>query len=264
MHDPQGFDFVSHSQNGEDVVLNRAFDGQRGGFFVDVGAGDPDRDSVTKNLVERLSWRGVNIEPVPELHDRLVARRPADVNLNVAVGTARGAATFYRLSDAPGRLNGVDMSTLDPRLAARHARAGWPVEETRVTVVTVDSILEQHGFPGFDLLKIDVEGRERDVLASVDLARWRPRVLVVEATEPGTPVPTHATWEPMVLAAGYRFALFDGLNRFYARDGEDALFERLSVPANVFDRWIPYRLLRELMSAGATCGRPGRPSGSGP
>ena len=71
MHDHETFDFVSLSQNGQDVVLNRAFDGKRSGFFVDVGTGDPDRDSVTRNLVDRLSWRGINIEPVPEVHARL-------------------------------------------------------------------------------------------------------------------------------------------------------------------------------------------------
>jgi hypothetical protein len=32
--------------------------------------------------------------------------------------------------------------------------------------------------------------------------------------------------------------LFDGLNRFYAHDDEPELLERLSVPANVLDRWI--------------------------
>jgi FkbM family methyltransferase len=252
MHDHENVDFVSYAQNGEDVVLNRAFDGQRNGFFVDVGAGDPDRDSVTKNLVERLSWRGINIEPVPEVHARLVTRRPWDVNLKVAIGTVPGAATFYRLTDPPDRLHGVDMSTLDPEMAARHASAGWPVERIQVEVLTLDSILESHARPGFDLLKIDVEGRERDVLASTNLPRWRPRVLVVEATEPGTPIPSHAGWEPMVLSAGYRLALFDGLNRFYARDDEGSLFERLAVPANVFDRWIPYRLLRALRSEETT------------
>jgi hypothetical protein len=54
----------------------RAFAGTRRGFFVNVGAGEPDSGSVTKNLVDRLGWRGVNIEPLPERHGRLVAARP--------------------------------------------------------------------------------------------------------------------------------------------------------------------------------------------
>jgi hypothetical protein len=47
----------------------------------------------------------------------------------------------------------------------------------------------------------------------------------------------------LVIDAGYRLALFDGLNRFYARDDEPVLLERLSIPPNVFDRWMPVKCL---------------------
>ena len=50
--------FVSYAQNQEDVVLARALrPDDRGGFWVDVGAGDPVWDSVTAALAER-GWRG--------------------------------------------------------------------------------------------------------------------------------------------------------------------------------------------------------------
>jgi hypothetical protein len=39
---------------------------------------------------------------------------------------------------------------------------------------------------------------------------------------------------------GYRFAMFDGLNRFYAHADEPALVQRLAIPANVFDDFVPY------------------------
>src|SRR5680860_1737441 len=50
--------FVSYAQNQEDVVLARALHpDDRGGFWVDVGAGDPVLDSVTAAFAER-GWRG--------------------------------------------------------------------------------------------------------------------------------------------------------------------------------------------------------------
>ncbi len=106
-------------------------------------------------------------------------------------------------------------------------------------VVTLESVLRAHVPPAFDLLKVDVEGAEAAVLASADLSYWRPSAIVIEATLPNRPTPNHYMWESSVLAAGYQFALFDGLNRFYARNDLPELAERLSVPANVFDRWIP-------------------------
>ncbi|MFJ2030761.1 FkbM family methyltransferase [Streptosporangium sp. NPDC087985] len=231
---------VAYGQNAEDVVLMRAFADRRDGFFVDVGAGEPVRGSLTKNLVDRLGWRGVNIEPLPERFDQLRRRRPGDVNIRVAVDVRPGTATFYRILPQGQPPDMLGLSTLEPAIAEAHDRRGAGVEELDVTVVTLESILVAHASPGFDLLKVDVEGREAAVLASADLAFWRPRVVVVEATVPGTPEPSHQEWEPELLAAGYALALFDGLNRFYARDDEPELINRLSVPANVWDRWIPW------------------------
>jgi FkbM family methyltransferase len=237
------YNIIAYAQNAEDVVLFRAFADHQGGFFVDVGAGDPERDSLTKNLVDRLGWRGINIDPVPEVHERLCELRGNDVNLRVAVGSSPGTTCFYQVHDAAALRHGVDLSTLDPELASKHEQTGWRIEEIVVEVVTLESILEAHASRGFDLLKVDAEGREADVLASFSLELWRPRAMVIEATVPDSPKLSHAAWEPLVIDAGYRLALFDGLNRFYARDDESVLLERLSVPPNVFDRWMPVKCL---------------------
>ncbi|GGV07042.1 DNA-binding protein [Actinomadura cremea] len=232
---------VAYGGNAEDVVLMRAFADHRGGFFVDVGAGDPVSGSLTKNLVDALGWRGVNIEPLPERHERLAAARPNDVNLRLAAGEAPGSAAFFRIVPGPGKTGGGGLSTLDTAVRDAHLGDGWRHEELRVDVLTLDSILGRHAFPGFDLLKVDVEGAEAAVLRSARLRSWRPRAIVVEATVPLTSRPSHHAWEPDLLAAGYDLALFDGLNRFYARTDEPALRERLAVPANVLDGYIPYR-----------------------
>ena len=91
-----------------------------------------------------------------------------------------------------------------------------------------------------DFLKVDVEGFEREVLAGADWSSFRPRVVVMEATVPKSDEPAHEGWEPMLLEVGYRFAMFDGLNRFYAHADEPALVQRLAIPANVFDDFVPY------------------------
>ncbi len=64
---------------------------------------------------------------------------------------------------------------------------------------------------------------------------------------------THAAWEPYLLNAGYRFGLFDGLNRFYCREEDaDLLMPRLSAPANVLDN---FRLAREVCALDAAASR---------
>jgi FkbM family methyltransferase len=225
-------DLTSYAGNGEDLVIMRAFGSREAGCYVDVGAGEPDRGSLTKNLVDVLGWRGVNIEPLPERYARLCAARPGDVNLQVAIDAEPGRATFYRIAHPNGRPDELGLSSLDTSVRDMHARTGHLWESLQVDVVTLESVLRRHAFPGFDLLKVDVEGREAGVLASADLTYWRPRALVVEATVPLSDEPSHHAWEPMVLAAGYRLAQFDGLNRFYAYKDEPELLRALSVPAS--------------------------------
>jgi FkbM family methyltransferase len=221
---------ISHAQNAEDVVLRRAFGESGEGFYVDVGASSPIEDSVTLHFYEH-GWRGVNIEPDPNEYEELVNVRERDVNLNVAVGAGGGVVGFF-----PSEVRG--QGTVVAELAAGRGD-GSAVE---VPQVPLARIFEEHApADGVDLLKVDVEGSEANVLESMDWRRWRPRVVVVEAVDDaGTP--NHDEWEPGLLAAGYRLALFDGVNRFYCRD-EDVplLLERLSVPANVFDNWRPRR-----------------------
>jgi hypothetical protein len=52
-------EIISYSQNAEDIVLCRAFEGQPFGFYVDLGSGHPRRGSVTKNLHDRFGWEGL-------------------------------------------------------------------------------------------------------------------------------------------------------------------------------------------------------------
>ena len=80
------------------------------------------------------------------------------------------------------------------------------------------------------------------MLETIDLRRWRPWVLVVEATRPNGTDPTHEGWEHLVLGAGYRFCLFDGLSRFYvAEEKADELGPLLQTPANILDNYITHR-----------------------
>jgi FkbM family methyltransferase len=219
---------ISYAQNAEDVVLARLFAGQPTGRYVDIGAGDPVIASVTKHFYD-LGWRGVNIEPIPSKAEQLREGRPGDVNLAVAVGAKPGKATLHVVVDAWG------WSTLDDRLAAGYTEHNdWQVDHVEVELVTLADVLDEHPGP-VDFLKIDVEGAEQDVIEGADWARHRPRVIVVEATEPGSPTPVYEAWEPVLLKAGYCCALFDGLNRFYVQTGDDEARARLAAPANVFD-----------------------------
>jgi FkbM family methyltransferase len=229
---------VSYAQNREDVVLARAFLPEHVGFYVDVGASDPVVDSVTKHFYDR-GWRGVNVEPATIGLKALTAARPDDVNLGVGLGASPGEATFYEL---PLQMTGC--STFSDEIADQYRGDGWDTTTRTVAISTLAALCEEHvGELTIDFLKLDVEGDEAEVLAGADFEHFRPRILVIEATMPGTSIPSHERWEPRVLSAGYRLTLFDGLNRFYVREEDADLAPVLSIPANVLDDYIAYPCL---------------------
>jgi FkbM family methyltransferase len=218
---------ISYAQNAEDVLLERVFAGQADGFYIDVGANDPVRDSVTKHFSLR-GWRGVNVEPIPFLCARLRADRPRDVNLNVGLSDREGELTLY---EDPR----VESWTANPELLVNYFRSDRAGLVARtVPVLTLAQVCERHVPGPIDFLKIDVECHERAVIAGGDWARWRPRVVLVEAAG-------WESWEPLLRDADYHFAAFDGINRFYVRAEDRALAERLAAPANFTDDYIPHR-----------------------
>ncbi|MDQ1483991.1 MAG: hypothetical protein QOF35_2067, partial [Actinomycetota bacterium] len=67
--------FVSYSQNGEDVVLRRAFGHLADGKYVDVGANHPTKDSISRTFYD-LGWHGITVEPLPDLAEQHRLERP--------------------------------------------------------------------------------------------------------------------------------------------------------------------------------------------
>jgi FkbM family methyltransferase len=229
---------ISYAQNHEDVVLARLFRQQDAGFYIDVGAGHPVDDSVTKHFSD-AGWRGINVEPMPREHQLLCVERPNDVNLCVALSDYEGHATLY---EAPPENRGA--STLVPEIAARYREQTFTA--VPVPVTTLAQACAAHADGPIDFLKVDVEGSELAVLRGADFDRFRPRVLVVEATEPNSVIASHDAWESLLFKCGYRCTLFDGLNRFYAQHDDAEARNVLSAPANALDDYEPWRWVREV------------------
>src|SRR5688572_22971052 len=224
--------FISYAQNYEDVMLWRALKHINQGFYVDVGAYDPTVHSVTQAFYER-GWRGINIEPACSYYERLCAARPLDTNLPVAVADIEGDLTFYEIPE-------TGLSTLDVETAQKHRAAGWAVTEKKLPVLPLDKILEKYVNGPIHFLKIDVEGSEKKVLHGLDLSRWRPWILVIEATSPDSSEYSFDDWEAFVLAADYEVAYFHGLSRFYVAREHGAVAETLKTAPKVYDAFISH------------------------
>lgn len=200
--------FISYAQNAEDVLLWRALQHVEHGFYIDVGGYDPVEHSITQAFYER-GWNGINIEPVPSNHEKFATQRVRDINLKVAVSDICGTMILHEIKD-------TGLSTLIDDHAQKYTSEGWLVIDHATPVLTLAEICKIHVNSPIHFLKIDVEGSEQAVLKGADFSQFRPWLILIEATMPNSKAENHSTWEPGLLAQGYVFLYFDGLNRYYS------------------------------------------------
>lgn len=237
---------LSYTQNMEDTHLWLAFGGRHNGTYVDIGAGHPIADNVSFFFYER-GWQGVAAEPQQKLIDLYARLRPRDAAVAALIGTQGGEADFHVFEAFHG------LSTTDMKHAEAATALGAGYRTVKVPMITLAELCRKHKLGEIDFLKVDVEGAEADVLKSGDWTVFRPKVVVVEAIAPGSGQPSWESWEPFLLAQGYRFMLFDTLNRFYvAEEAKDitARFPRERAP------WNSVRHMYEIGRAPENAGHP--------
>lgn len=202
--------FISRSINGEDQLLDTLFGNQDTGFFVDVGANLPILGNDTYALYQR-GWRGINVDPCLKAYQALVAERPEDVNLHLAVSDVPGELMFYEIQ-------GFNMqSTCDLELAMAYLAKGYRFVAHKVEARTLASIMEEHAPAEIDFLKIDVEHFEYRVLKSNDWTRFRPKLIMVECMEPLHGEPYGPEADTLLTTVGYKWVHDDGGNAWYLR-----------------------------------------------
>jgi FkbM family methyltransferase len=210
---------LSYAQNLEDHYLELLFADVADGVYVDVGGGHPVADNVSFYFYLK-GWRGLVVEPQTQLAGLYAHVRPRDVTLSLLAGATDGTASFHTVDKLHGLSSMVEASAE----RAQTFGVGYATETKQVR--RLSTLLAYHGFEYIDFLKIDVEGAEDQVLAGMDWTRHRPRVVVIEAVNPGS-TDTSAAFEPQMLKAGYKFVFFDNLNRFYVADEAASLAKRL-------------------------------------
>ncbi len=240
--------FISHAQNFEDIILWRALRHIERGFYIDIGAQEPVTDSVSLGFYEQ-GWRGAHVEATVHYADKLRAARPDEEVLQVAVSDTVGDLTFFEIAD-------TGLSTGNAEFAEKHRATGHGVTSTTVPAVPLAEVLERYGQREIHWLKIDVEGMEARVIRGWGASAVRPWIVVVESTEPCTTIPTYDEWEPRLVALGYDFVYFDGVNRFYVSHAHPELKQHFGLPFNIFDLETGIRLSAGVAFCATAEGRP--------
>lgn len=141
------------SQFGQDrYVVENVFKEMRGGFFVDVGAGDGDILSNTWVFEKDFGWSGICIEPHPETFPTLQHKRACQTYQKI-VYDYNGEVDYHQVKDNIASL-------------AYFSSLTTPIQYNEMEVVkaqceTLETILGKLNCPQvINYLSIDTEGSE--------------------------------------------------------------------------------------------------------
>jgi len=221
--------FISYAQNFEDFMLWRALKQVRCGFYIDVGAGNPVSDSVTKWFYDN-SWSGINIEPILKAHENFIRKRPRDVNLNVMASNKEGLGDFYECNmDAFSTSTNKNIEELEKEFKLEY-------KKTKKNAKTLEAICEENKVSEVNFLKVDVEGSELKVLQGLSFAKVRPWVVLFEAVKPfHQDVDVSQDCVIYLKSKNYHQVYYDGLNKFFVADEHKELDTAFKAPLNIFD-----------------------------
>lgn len=218
----------------QDELVWEYFGRRREGFFVEVGANDPQGGSQTW-LLEQNGWSGLLVEPQEQFYRQLCEHRPRAKVFRAAC-SAPDKIGFADLHIPEEDLNGF--ATLERNVddfGIRYART------ESVELVTLNALLAQVGNPQVDFVSIDTEGTELDVLRGFDLARHRPALILLE--DKCQSLAKHR----FLRAHGYKLAKRTELNNWYVPRQTNfsmtTVGERLRLWRKVF-LGLPFRKFR--------------------
>lgn len=160
--------------------------------FVEIGANDGVKHDHLRPFVLGGGWRGVMVEPVPEIFERLrgnYAGTPGVAVENSAIGERDGSISLFTVATPESGDDALPdwydtIGSVSRDVIASHAdeipRIEERIREITVPCLSFGSLLAKHGMADPDLVLIDTEGHDAAIVRGIDVASRRPRVLVYE------------------------------------------------------------------------------------
>jgi FkbM family methyltransferase len=165
-------------------------------FFVQVGSNDGlQGDPLHDLIISHAHWKGMFIEPVPHLFQRL--KRNYDnagrfIFENVAISDNNEPRQFYYVSEDAKATFGDRLpfwydqtGSFEKKHLIKHVNRinktlqSYIVEDY-IRTISLPELFVRHGIKKIDLLHIDAEGYDHQVLLQLDFLRYRPSVVLYE------------------------------------------------------------------------------------
>jgi len=171
------------------LVIKRYARSKKDVFFVQIGSNDADFGDPIKSHIKARCWRGIMVEAVPYVFERLKTNYESDRIRIVccAITEQSGQRSFYSLKEDkdPSLPKWYDQlgsfrkdvilkhSDLIPDLESR-------IEKIDVKCLSYNQLLKDFAVGEVDLLHVDTEGYDYVIIRQVQLDGGGPEVVIFE------------------------------------------------------------------------------------
>lgn len=206
------------------VILKNLAERRDNLFFVQIGSNDGLNGDPIYKLIRDFRWKGIMVEPLPEICARLKSNYRGIPGLtfeNSAISAKIGKTPFYTLSEVNGH-NSSQVSSLLFEVIAKQKLLmpdfAERFEVRYVNSITVTDLLEKHAVSKIDLLHIDAEGYDFEILKMFDFTETQPAVILFESEH--LSAEDYQACLALLKKAGYRIFFRDGLDTIALTDTE--------------------------------------------
>ena len=163
----------SYSLFQEDLFIKKYFKNKNKGFFVDVGCYHP-LDGNNTQLLYKKGWSGINFDINYYSIALFKFLRKRDTNIHSGISNKKTKLIMYYRK----KIN--MLNTTDKKIAKIHFRNGY--KKRNIQVNTLNFFLKKQfkKLKKIDFINIDVEGNELNVLKSLNLKAYNPKLICIE------------------------------------------------------------------------------------
>lgn len=213
------------SQDKQDYIIDSIFNKKDKGFFIDIGAHDGVTFSNTYFLEKERKWKGICIEPIPEVYTILQRNRNC-IMVNGAISTIENKMKFIRGKGYVEMLSGL-VDFYDERHIQRVERDikkyGGSYEIIEVKCYNLNNLLIKYDVKDVDYCNIDVEGAELEILRSINFRKCNFKAFSIECNYSNNEV------KEFMKSKGYFLLCMSGADGIFLKRNQFSLIINLNI-----------------------------------
>jgi FkbM family methyltransferase len=164
-----------NSQIAQDLWVLEVLKNKKNGYFIEIGAGDGIYASNTHGMEKLLGWKGLCVEPNPNLYEKLEKNRNSLLS-NDLIYSDTGSKLLFQLD---GTLSGIINNNTGGMISLRDK------ERKFLYTISITDLFLKYNIPKhIDYLSIDVEGQEYNILKNFPFNKYTVSCMTVEHNEP--------------------------------------------------------------------------------